>query len=285
MHYRGDDGMTISSASLRSVKRRPSPTPELVRFFHQSGSHSRPPWRIQSGNLSSRKLSISTVMKTRPCLRSKIHGVQVWLQKVVGVVPDWLRLHSTYTEDSEQQYQRQLKKRGLRKNCTRPGDWEFIGKRTEKRKRIDNKESEVHVCGIELRPEKIQKEKHRAAHVSTMDMFTDCKMKNPNKIVQFSSLTHPSPENSRRCGCLHSGIIGNAPWVEHSSSMVAIYSPVTVQPKYASAITTSLFNRLISSHILQMHHFCRRCLQYPCPRRSICTITLLARNSCNVWPQ
>ena len=37
-------------------------------------------------------------------------------------------------------------------------------------------ESEVHVGGIEFRPGKIKKEKHRAAHVSAMDMLTDSKM-------------------------------------------------------------------------------------------------------------
>ena len=82
------------------------------------------------------------------------------------------------------QYQRQLKKWGLRKNHTRPGDWEFIGKRTEKRNRIDNKESEVHVGEIEFRPEKIKKEKYRAAHVSTMDILTDSKMEHLDRLVQ-----------------------------------------------------------------------------------------------------
>lgn len=99
-------------------------------------------------------------------------------------------VHSAYTGHSIQQYQRQLAKWGFRKNPTRPGDWEFIGRRTEKRKRNDDKESEVHVCGVELRPEKIKKEKYREAYVSTMDIFASGKMENSDILAQFTSLIH-----------------------------------------------------------------------------------------------
>ncbi|BCR87528.1 Clr5 domain-containing protein [Aspergillus chevalieri] len=66
--------------------------------------------------------------------------------KTLRQVKDYMA--SKYDFDkSIQQYQRQLAKWGFRKNPTRPGDWEFIGRRTEKRKRNDDKESEVHVWG------------------------------------------------------------------------------------------------------------------------------------------
>lgn len=65
---------------------------------------------------------------------------------------------------------------GFGKNQTRAGDWKFIGRRTEKRKRNDEKESEVHVGGVQSRPQKFRKAKYREAFVSPMDMVPGGKM-------------------------------------------------------------------------------------------------------------
>ncbi|OJJ82971.1 uncharacterized protein ASPGLDRAFT_129119 [Aspergillus glaucus CBS 516.65] len=102
--------------------------------------------------------------------KPEIERLYCYENKTLRQVKDYMA--SMYDFDkSPSQYQRQLAKWGLSKNQTRVADWEFIGRRTEKRKRNDEKESEVHIGGIQLRPQKIRKAKYREAFVSTMDIY------------------------------------------------------------------------------------------------------------------
>ncbi|GIJ92153.1 hypothetical protein Asppvi_011129 [Aspergillus pseudoviridinutans] len=74
-------------------------------------------------------------------------------------------------ERSKQQYQRRLKKWGLKKYELRAADWKAIGRRVEKRKREDGKESEVFFDGIQHPPEKVRKVSYKQAFVSIRDQF------------------------------------------------------------------------------------------------------------------
>ena len=47
-------------------------SPDLTRCLLYVNSHNQQPWRVQSGNLSSQKSSVSIVMKTRHCVKSRI---------------------------------------------------------------------------------------------------------------------------------------------------------------------------------------------------------------------
>lgn len=86
----------------------------------------------------------------------------VWCKAVISLFSELTR------ENSKQQYQRQLKKWGLSKNQVKEKDWKTIVQRAGKRKRNDNKESEVHFCGVQR---KIKKAEYRDGYVSTINNF------------------------------------------------------------------------------------------------------------------
>ncbi|KAF4950624.1 hypothetical protein F66182_18492, partial [Fusarium sp. NRRL 66182] len=65
-------------------------------------------------------------------------------------------------EKSSGQYQRQFRKWGLSKSLQSSAiNWNFIGQRTEKRKIHQHKDSEVHVNGVLLPPQKLKRAKYR----------------------------------------------------------------------------------------------------------------------------
>lgn len=71
------------------------------------------------------------------------------------------------------QYQRQLKKWDFRKSLKSSSiDWNFIGLRIEKRKRHQHKDSEVHVNGVQLPPQKLKRAKYREAYIASEAVFS-----------------------------------------------------------------------------------------------------------------
>jgi hypothetical protein len=69
---------------------------------------------------------------------------------------------------------RMLKAWGIGKNITtNPEELDFIGRRVQKRKRADNKESEIHIRGEQVQPENAKKKMYREAYVPTRDMITN----------------------------------------------------------------------------------------------------------------
>ncbi|RAO69340.1 uncharacterized protein BHQ10_005352 [Talaromyces amestolkiae] len=76
-------------------------------------------------------------------------------------------------EKSLGQYQRQLKKWDFRKSLKSSSiDWNFIGLRIEKRKRHQHKDSEVHVNGVQLPPQKLKRAKYREAYIASEAVFS-----------------------------------------------------------------------------------------------------------------
>ncbi|KAL4786897.1 ankyrin repeat-containing domain protein [Aspergillus varians] len=72
---------------------------------------------------------------------------------------------------TKSQYETQFKKWGLRKKqpLLRTMEWEFIGNRVEKRKRVNGKESEVFIHGERYPAAKLRKAQYGKAFVSTVD--------------------------------------------------------------------------------------------------------------------
>ncbi|KAL4904742.1 Clr5 domain-containing protein [Aspergillus multicolor] len=75
---------------------------------------------------------------------------------------------------TKSQLEKQIKKWGFRKNKMLPRgiDWAVIGKRVEKRKRIQGKETEVVIDGELYPPEKLRKAQYGKAFVSTYDKLS-----------------------------------------------------------------------------------------------------------------
>lgn len=66
---------------------------------------------------------------------------------------------------------------GIEKSLTtRPEEWPYIGRKILKRKRDDEKESEIHIRGEQVQPEKVKKKMYREAYVPTRDMIANGKM-------------------------------------------------------------------------------------------------------------
>ncbi|OJJ70060.1 hypothetical protein ASPBRDRAFT_56797 [Aspergillus brasiliensis CBS 101740] len=74
---------------------------------------------------------------------------------------------------TKSQYERQLRRWGLRKYQARQTDWRFIGRRIDKRKRESNKDSEVFVDGIQQPLQKVRRERYRKAFLSTVDRVVE----------------------------------------------------------------------------------------------------------------
>lgn len=74
---------------------------------------------------------------------------------------------------SSGQYQRQFRKWGLSKSLQSSAiNWNFIGQRTEKRKIHQHKDSEVHVNGVLLPPQKLKRAKYREAYTTSEVVFS-----------------------------------------------------------------------------------------------------------------
>jgi hypothetical protein len=79
------------------------------------------------------------------------------------------------TRNRKSQYERQFKKWGFRKNKTLPRkiDWEFVGRRVDKRKRIGGKDSELVVDnGDPWPPAKLRRTLYGQAFVPTHSRFS-----------------------------------------------------------------------------------------------------------------
>lgn len=100
----------------------------------------------------------------------------------------------------------------------------------EKRKRDDERESEVHVEGIQIPPEKTRKAKYREAFVSTMDMVPGGNMETqihlPRKPLIHYKLRRRLPQKewsfARR---FHQGCILTGTPLFHGCDSSAYYSP------------------------------------------------------------
>ncbi|KAE8377570.1 ankyrin repeat-containing domain protein [Aspergillus bertholletiae] len=76
-------------------------------------------------------------------------------------------------EKSKGQYQRQLKKWGLRKSLQSSTiNWPFIGRRIEKRKIHQQKDSEVHINGVQIPPSKLKRAKYRESFTTSEVAFS-----------------------------------------------------------------------------------------------------------------
>ncbi|GKZ27378.1 hypothetical protein AbraCBS73388_004485 [Aspergillus brasiliensis] len=74
---------------------------------------------------------------------------------------------------TKSQYERQLRRWGLRKYQARQTDGRFIGRRIDKRKRESNKDSEVFIDGIQQPLQKVRRERYRKAFLSTVDRVVE----------------------------------------------------------------------------------------------------------------
>ncbi|KAJ5794742.1 hypothetical protein N7457_001341 [Penicillium paradoxum] len=85
---------------------------------------------------------------------------------------------------SKTQYVRKLKKWGFTKGTIPAEDWKWIGKRMNKRKWRDNKESEIHIGGKEVQASRVKKAKYGPAYSSTIaHLSTAPSPKTPEGIV------------------------------------------------------------------------------------------------------
>ncbi|KAL3481250.1 Clr5 domain-containing protein [Aspergillus californicus] len=101
---------------------------------------------------------------------------------------------------TKSQYERQFKKWGLRKNATLPRkiDWGFVGRRVEKRKRVDQKESELVVDdGDPWPPAKVRRMLYGSAFVSTQSRFSRPGVPSPTTPEGIVVRTPRSPSSRR----------------------------------------------------------------------------------------
>ncbi|KAJ5380965.1 uncharacterized protein N7496_003393 [Penicillium cataractarum] len=105
--------------------------------------------------------------------RPEIERLYVYESKPLSAVLEYMEnKYSMVT--SRAKLNRMLTAWGIEKSLTtRPEEWPYIGRKILKRKRDDEKESEIHIRGEQVQPEKVKKKMYREAYVPTRDLISN----------------------------------------------------------------------------------------------------------------
>ncbi|GLA48563.1 hypothetical protein AnigIFM63604_004081 [Aspergillus niger] len=122
--------------------------------------------------------------------RSELERLYIHENQKLGEVREYMRTKYGFDE-RKSQYEKYFRRWGLRKNHPlTPSEGKFIGRRIDKRKREDQKESEVYVGGVQYPPSKLQKSRYNQTFVSTVDNLPDAPSPNtPEGIVVCTPAT------------------------------------------------------------------------------------------------
>jgi hypothetical protein len=188
--------------------------------------------------------------------------------------------------NSSGQYQRQLNKWGFRKSLQSSSiNWSFIGRRTEKRKLHQGKDSEVYINGVQLPPQKLKRVKYREAFTTSEAVFSGGKIYSDSLDYTVANACQaPSPDTPEGvivCTPATPGVHldwnPTLPWLRFARILRPELGP-------GMTVATSLIPVEFILNVPPQIHLLRRLRsRYPRPKSSMLPLKPSTRSSCNAW--